>query len=143
MSEEVIKIFDYIGEKLGIAIDYTQDNIYPYLEDLWHRYITYEIIKNSIGCIVSIILILISLFIAKKMCISYKEIQNGTVKNNFFFYLGYRNAPEMNDISIILSILIPVLIVICIAIIIISLTCILEWALIPEKCMMELLGIIN
>ena len=141
MSEEVIKIFDYIGEKLGVAIDYTQDNIYPYLEDLWHRYITYEIIKNSIGCTVAIILILISLFIAKKMWISYKEIQNGSVKNNFFFYSNWR--PEMTDISIILSILIPAIIVVCIAIIIISLTCILEWALIPEKCMMELLGIIN
>ena len=141
MSEEVIKIFDYIGEKLGVAIDYTQDNIYPYLEDLWHRYITYEIIKNSIGCTVAIILILISLFIAKKMWISYKEIQNGSVKNNFFFYSNWR--PEMTDISIILSILIPAIIVVCIAIIIMSLTCILEWALIPEKCMMELLGIIN
>ena len=41
MSEEVIKIFDYIGEKLGVAIDYTQDNIYPYLEDLWHIYISH------------------------------------------------------------------------------------------------------
>ena len=141
MSEEIIKIFDYIGEKLGIAIDYTQDNIYPYLEDLWHRYITYEIIKNSIGCITAVILILISLFVAKKMWISYKEIQNESVKNNFFFYSNWR--PEMTDISVILSILIPIIIVVCTVIMIMSLICILEWAMVPEKCMMELLGIIK
>ena len=104
-------------------------------------YITYEIIKNSIGCTVAIILILISLFIAKKMCVSYKEIQNGSVKNNFFFYSNWR--PEMTDISVILSILIPIIIVVCTVIMIMSLTCILEWALVPEKCMMELLGIIK
>ena len=47
------------------------------------------------------------LFVAKKMWISYKEIQNGSVKNNFFFYSNWR--PEMTDISVILSILIPII----------------------------------
>ena len=62
MSEEIIKVFDYIGEKLNITIDYTQKNIQPYLEDLWNRYITYEIIVNSLQFVGSLIVTLICLY---------------------------------------------------------------------------------
>lgn len=34
MNDEIIKVFDYIGDKLGIVIDWTQQNIQPYLQDL-------------------------------------------------------------------------------------------------------------
>lgn len=142
MSEEVIKVFDYIGEKLGVAIDYTQENIYPYLEDLWHRYITFEIVKHSIGCAVAAIMLIIALFVVKKLYSYYKQALNGDV-DGFFFCLGWREKPEMNDISIVLSIIACVMLIFSIIFMICSLTCILEWALIPEKCMMELLGIIN
>lgn len=51
MSTEVIKVFDYIGEKLGIAIDWTQENLMPYLEDLVGRFIKLNIIEDIIGII--------------------------------------------------------------------------------------------
>ena len=34
MSEEVIKILDNLGEKFGVAIDWTSENIAPYLTKL-------------------------------------------------------------------------------------------------------------
>ena len=37
MSEEVIKILDNLGEKFGIAIDWTSENIAPYLTELYER----------------------------------------------------------------------------------------------------------
>ena len=142
MSEEVIKIFDYIGEKLGVAIDYTQENIYPYLEDLWHRYITFEIVKHSIGCAVAAIMLIIALFVVKKLYSYYKQALNGDV-DGFFFCLSWREKPEMNDISIVLSIIACVMLIFSIIFMIYSLTSIIEWSLIPEKCIMEVLGIIK
>ena len=67
MSEEIIKVFDYIGDKLGIAIDYTQENIQPYLEDLWHRFITYEIVVHSIWTLISLIGIIICSYLIVKL----------------------------------------------------------------------------
>ena len=142
MSEEVIKVFDYIGEKLGVAIDYTQENIYPYLEDLWHRYITFEIVKHSIGCAVAAIMLIIALFVVKKLYSSYKQALNGDV-DGFFFCLSWREKPEMNDISICLSIIACVMLIFSIIFIVYSSISIVEWSLIPEKCIMEVLGIIK
>ena len=142
MSEEVIKVFDYIGEKLGVAIDYTQENIYPYLEGLWHRYITFEIVKHSIGCAVAAIMLIIALFVVKKLYSYYKQALNGDV-DGFFFCLGWREKPEMNDISICLSIIACAMLIFSIIFMICSLTSIIEWSLIPEKCIMEVLGIIK
>lgn len=52
MSAEIIKVFEYIGDKLGIAIDWTQENIMPYLEDLVARFVKLNIIEDIIGIIV-------------------------------------------------------------------------------------------
>lgn len=142
MSEEVIKVFDYIGEKLGIAIDYTQENIYPYLEDLWHRYITFEIVKHSIGCAVAVIMLIIALFVVKKLYSFYKQALNGDV-DGFFFCLNWRERPEMNDISIFLLIIACVMLIFSIIFMICSSISIIEWSLIPEKCIMEVLGTIK
>ena len=55
MSKEIIEIFDYIGEKLGVAIDWTQENIIPYLTDLLGRYVTFNIVMHAIGVFLGIV----------------------------------------------------------------------------------------
>ena len=84
MSEEIIKVFDYIGDKLGIAIDYTQKNIQPYLEDLWHRYITYEIVINSLHFVGSLIITLICLYFILRFFKAKKKAYNGEIDSLFY-----------------------------------------------------------
>ena len=48
MTEEVIKVLDHLGEKFGVAIDWTSQNIAPYLQDLMSRFVKYKITINSI-----------------------------------------------------------------------------------------------
>lgn len=50
-SKEIIAILDYLCQKFGIAIDWTSENVMPYLEELCGRYIQYEI-YTSIAWIV-------------------------------------------------------------------------------------------
>lgn len=46
ISEQVITIFDDIGERLGIAIDWSQENVLPYLQELFEKYINFEIASS-------------------------------------------------------------------------------------------------
>ena len=45
-SQEIINVLDYLGGKFGIAIDWTSENVMPYLEDLCARYISYEVFTS-------------------------------------------------------------------------------------------------
>lgn len=58
MSEEIIKVLDNLAQKFGIAIDWTNQNIMPYLEDLVSRYITYNNLIAIVQIAISTILII-------------------------------------------------------------------------------------
>ncbi len=64
MGEEIIKVLDNLAQKFGIAIDWTSQNVMPYLEDLANRYIAY----NNLIAIVQIVISAIFI-IAGIMCI--------------------------------------------------------------------------
>ena len=34
VSKEIIEVLDYIGEKIGVTIDWTSDNVIPYVKEL-------------------------------------------------------------------------------------------------------------
>lgn len=48
MGNEIIKVLDNLGEKFGIAIDWSSENVLPYLQDLSKRIVNYEIMKDFI-----------------------------------------------------------------------------------------------
>lgn len=72
-SEEIISVFDYLGEKMGVAIDWTSSNAIPYLQELCGKYIDWEI-WVSIAWIVISLLFLISGIVSIKFAIkAYKK----------------------------------------------------------------------
>lgn len=64
MSDEIIKVLDDLCDKFGIAIDYSSNNILPYLQDLLDRYTKYElttsIIQLVISCSILVVLIILN-----------------------------------------------------------------------------------
>ena len=61
MSDEIIKVLDDLSERLGIAVDWTSQNILPYLQELCDKYISYEIWTSAVYifiCLTSAILML-------------------------------------------------------------------------------------
>ena len=46
-EKEIIKVLDALCDKFGIAIDWTSQNVMPYLTDLGSRLVKYEVIYNS------------------------------------------------------------------------------------------------
>ena len=73
MSEEIIKILNILSEKIGISIDWTQENIIPYLEQLFPKYVNYEIATSIVWIVTGILLIITSIYIFKKLKF-YKHI---------------------------------------------------------------------
>ena len=51
-SNEIINVLNYMCQKFGIVIDWTSDNVMPYLEDLCGRYIQYEVYTSVAWCAV-------------------------------------------------------------------------------------------
>ena len=54
MSEEIIKILDELGKRFGIVIDWSNQNIIPYLQELLKRFICYRNITACVWIILSI-----------------------------------------------------------------------------------------
>lgn len=46
MSDEIIKILNTVCDKIGIAVDWSNQNIVPYVKDLLHRCQNYLIIND-------------------------------------------------------------------------------------------------
>lgn len=53
-SQNVIEIFDDLCERIGIAIDWSAENIMPYIKDLLERFIRFEIGTSIFYIVLSI-----------------------------------------------------------------------------------------
>ena len=51
MGDEIIKVINDLCEKFGVAIDWTSENVLPYLEQLAEKFISWEI-STSIAWII-------------------------------------------------------------------------------------------
>ena len=64
-SDQIIEVLDYLGEKLGISIDWTSENILPYIQTLCGKYINWEIATSIVWLIVGIVFIILSIICFK------------------------------------------------------------------------------
>lgn len=89
MSEEIIKILDDLANRFGIAIDWTSQNVLPYLQDLINRFINLRNVQAIIWIAISLIVILITTFIIVKMAKKLKKMdrQSCLYDDKFFTYL--------------------------------------------------------
>ena len=62
ISSEIIEVLDYLGEKFGIAIDWTSNNVLPYLQTLIDKFIKWEI-STSIVWIVIAVFVMIGMIV--------------------------------------------------------------------------------
>lgn len=59
ISNEIINVLDFLGKKFGIAIDWTNANVIPYIQELIGKYISWEIATSTAWCIIGGILVII------------------------------------------------------------------------------------
>ena len=44
MSEQIIKVLDSVCEKFGIAIDWTNNNVLPYIQQLGDKIVKHDLL---------------------------------------------------------------------------------------------------
>jgi uncharacterized membrane protein len=67
VSEQIISVLNALCEKFGIVVDWTTNNVLPYIQDLCGRIINYSIATNIATIVFLIILFLAFLFTFKYM----------------------------------------------------------------------------
>lgn len=73
VSEQIIQVIDALCEKLGIAIDWTGENVIPYLEILCGKLITYEIATSIIWIVIMTLASIASIVATKKLYPTFKD----------------------------------------------------------------------
>ena len=73
VSEQIIQVIDALCEKFGIAIDWTTQNIIPYVETLCGKLITYEIGTSIAWMAIMILLSIGSIIATKKLTPTFKK----------------------------------------------------------------------
>ena len=131
ISEQVIKVLDAICDKFGIAIDWTSNNVIPYIQQLGNKIITYDIC-NSITWLVIGSVIPLTVAILIKKFLNKKKLEAKEASNDYYFTDG-----SVADGACCCYILIAVLIFVAIVIGTINLQSIVQDIVFPEKTIIE------
>lgn len=65
MSNEIIKVLDTICDKFGLAIDWTSQNVTPYVEQLCEHIVRYELSSSILYILIAILAIVLAIGIYK------------------------------------------------------------------------------
>lgn len=112
MADEIIKVLDELCKKFGIAVDWTSENVIPYIQQLCEKYIRYEI-WTSVGWILlwGIIFIVSAIFFTNRNK-AVKQLLSDSTKDWFDVFQGLLGAGWVTSIiffSIAGLIFIPVM----------------------------------
>ena len=72
ISEQIIEVINALCEKIGIVVDWTSENVIPYLEILCGKLITYEICTSIVLMAIMILLSIGSVVATKKLAPTFK-----------------------------------------------------------------------
>lgn len=116
-NDNIIKTLDYLAQKIGIAIDWSAQNVLPAVGELCSRYIKYEIVVSSCNLIIWSLMAGICIYIVyrcgKKIFKEYKECDDiGDVVASIIFgstavvilstlaglFISDHILPELHDI---------------------------------------------
>lgn len=73
MSKQIIEVLDSLGDKFGLAIDWTTENVVPYLEQLCNKYVKYEIVTSVIYMVIGVICLFLGKYLIKITKYCYKK----------------------------------------------------------------------
>jgi hypothetical protein len=127
ISKQIIEVLDNLCQKFGIVIDWSAENIMPYLKELCSRFINYEIMTSMAWIILMLVICAISWIIFATTFKSSKKV----CWNEDYFIVW------VNEISLVFSI---VWSVISIIVIVTQAFDIIEAICLPEKTIYDFIS---
>lgn len=137
---------DILADKFGMVIDWTSDNVIPYVKDILERVIQYKIVTNSIGLGISLLVLISCILYFVFMHREYKKLNSlsyddrcilskeDRLHGGFFYKYNYFNPHNvcLKDDSEYWSLVVVYMIVISVGALIGFSVSLLEWSYIPE-----------
>ena len=135
----IIETLDYLFEKFGIAVDWTTENVMPYVEQLAEKIVTYKIVTDSILVGVSIIAIIICCICAKTLYTNYQQCVTKKETNLFWEYEKrmWGEDFDLTSFGFVCSIFAPIVFVVAFIVFACSLAGLIKWIFIPELQLVE------
>lgn len=144
MSEEIINVLNYLFGQLGIAVDWTSENVWPQVIDILGRYRIFQIIRYVLLIIACICGIIILMVIWKKAIKAYIICTKEHNENFWWYYSSYNRDIRMQGYTEALVAATIVGGILTLLGIIFSTDALLNWTFVPEIKYLELLnGYIN
>ena len=136
MDKELCNVIDKIAEKIGVVVDWTSENVLPFIQDIMQRYRTMSIVKNVITMIVCTIIITICVIVVTKMI---KGIVNG-LKNEVSSIWFDADYDELSKLSLVTSVIIIIPLLVSVIVLCVAAVDLIGWLYVPE---VKLLGILK
>ena len=84
VSEQVIKVLDAVCDKFGIAIDWTSNNVIPYIQQLGNKIIIYDICSSIMWLVIGSAIPLTVAILIKKF-LNKKKLEVKESINDYYF----------------------------------------------------------
>lgn len=132
MSEEIIKVLDYLGEKFGIAIDWASTNVLPQIQTILHKLTIYEIVISSIWTAAGLIGLICCSYFILQMMKGYKSARELQTSNFWWNYWKYDDDVTFRDEAVVATVFLCIMTFISLVVFIICFDDLLRWCIIPE-----------
>jgi hypothetical protein len=137
MSQEIINVLNYLGEQLGIVIDWTSENVWPQVMDILGRYRLFELVSVSFWLLVEIAMLIVATIIFKKLLKGYVNIKESDESNLFWNHGYYGIGPS--GLSMVLMGIGVIFAVSGMVTFSIDIGNLLKWLIVPEIKYLEML----
>ena len=86
VSDQIIQVLDNLCEKFGLVIDWTSENVVPYISTLCTKLVSYEIWTSVAWMAVMVVMSITSVIIMKRLVPIFK---NGIEKDRRTYDVGW------------------------------------------------------
>ena len=133
ISEQVIKVLDAVCDKFGIAIDWTSNNVIPYIQQLGNKIITYDVCNSIMWLVIgSVIPLTVAILIKKFLNKKKLEAKENKIINDYYYTDGSLDEGAWCCYAMII-----VLIIIAIILTTSNIESIIQDVVFPEKTIIE------
>lgn len=86
VSDQIIQVLDNLCEKFGLVIDWTSENVLPYLSTLCTKLVSYEIWMSIAWMAIMVVMSIASVLVTKRLIPIFK---NGLEKDKRTYDVGW------------------------------------------------------
>ena len=99
VSQQIIEVLNDLSEKVGVAVDWTAENILPQLKVVCEHFIHYKLITTGIGVGIATLSIIVSIIATLYILSQYNSFIR-TGQQNLFFKIDNLNICRVRDTTI-------------------------------------------